>query len=116
MIAEQVAGPGPQPGGPVTRVAEPAPEPMQWSSWSRRAVSRAIRSSSSGRHDADSSRHSGPVGPESGGSRPRAPPISSRVSPTRCAAWMKASRRRTSRRNRRCPPAVRVETISPLSS
>src|SRR5581483_7017964 len=59
MIAEQEAGAGPLPGGAVPGVAQPAAVERQAAAadaaveLSRSALSRAIRSSSSGRHHAE---------------------------------------------------------------
>ena len=72
-----------------------------------------MRLSSSGRHDDERAVHCLAVGAVSVGSVASAAAISSRERPTRWAAPMNPSRRRTSRRNRRCPPLVRVDVMRP---
>jgi len=67
-IPQQVAGPGPEAGGPIAgllsrhRSSDRQPQPMAVVQLSRRASSRAMRSSSSGRQAADKALHSGPDG------------------------------------------------------
>ncbi len=67
-----------------------------------------MRWSMTGRHRADIRAHWARVGAASTGTSAKAAPMSSRLRPTRCAALITATRRRTARWWRRRSPAVRV--------
>ena len=83
---------------------------------SRSRCSSSMRSSIRPCHVPDSLAQSRRPGTRSVGSFASSSPISSSVSPTRCANTMNATRRITARGYRRCAAPVRSDVMSPRSS
>ena len=78
--------------------------------------SSSMRERNNALQDRERTAQSAFVGVRRSGSVRRAAAISSSERPTRCAAWMKATRRSVGRAKRRCPPFVRAEEMSPRDS